>query len=109
MAELDKKFLSERDICTNFIMPAVKQAGWDELSQIREEVGFTKGRIIVRCKLVTRGKAKRADYILYYKSNIAIALNEVKDSSYPVDGGMQQGLEYAETRAHELYSDWICL
>lgn len=58
MTELDKKSLSERDICTKFITPAVKQAGWDELSQIREQVHFTKGRIIVRGNLVTRGKAK---------------------------------------------------
>lgn len=97
MADLDKKSLSERDICTKFITPAVKQAGWDEMSQIREEVSFTKGRIIVRGKLVTRGKAKRADYILYYKPNLPIALIEAKDNSYPVGGGMQQGLEYAET------------
>jgi len=97
MPGLDKKSLSERDICTKFITPAVKQAGWDELSQIREEVGFTKGRIIVRGKLVTRGKAKRADYILYYKPNIPIALIEAKDNTYPVGGGMQQGLEYAAT------------
>ena len=57
---MDKSFLSERDICTKFITPAVKRAGWDEMSKIREEVSFTKGRIIVRGKLVTRGKAKRA-------------------------------------------------
>ena len=53
---MDKKSLSERDICTKFITPAVTQAGWDAMSQIREEVYFTKGRIIVRGKLVTRGK-----------------------------------------------------
>jgi len=52
---MDKRSLSERDICTKFITPAVKQAGWDEMLQIREEVGFTKGRIIVRGKLVSRG------------------------------------------------------
>ena len=57
----NKKNLSERDICTKFITPAIKQAGWDVLSQIREEVSFTKGRIIVRGRLVTRGKAKRAE------------------------------------------------
>jgi type I restriction enzyme, R subunit len=93
---MDKKLLSERDICTKFITPAVRQAGWDEMLQIREEVGFTKGRIIVRGKLVTRGKAKRADYILYYKPNIPIALIEAKDNTYSVGAGMQQALEYAE-------------
>jgi type I restriction enzyme R subunit len=65
--------------------------------QIREEVGFTKGRIIVRGKLVTRGQAKRADYILYYKPNIPLALIEAKDNSHSVGDGMQQGLEYATT------------
>jgi type I restriction enzyme R subunit len=94
---MNKKDLSERDICTKFITPAVKQAGWDVLSQIREEVAFTKGRIIVRGRLVTRGKAKRADYILYYKPNIPIALIEAKDNNYAVGGGMQQALEYAAT------------
>jgi len=59
---MNKKNLSERDICTKFITPAVKDAGWDVLSQIREQVYFTKGRIIVRGKLVTRGKAKFADH-----------------------------------------------
>ena len=73
---MDKKLLNERDICTKFITPAIRQAGWDEINQIREEVRFTKGRIIVRGKLVTRGKDKRADYILYYKPNIPIAVIE---------------------------------
>src|SRR5213595_2781226 len=94
---MNKKLLSERDICSKFISPAVKEAGWDEMSQIREEVSFTKGRIIVRGKLVTRGKAKRADYVLYYKPNIPLALIEAKDNSYGVGVGMQQGLDYATT------------
>jgi type I restriction enzyme, R subunit len=87
---MNKKDLSERDICTKFITPAVTQAGWDLQSQVREEVAFTKGRIIVRGKLVTRGKAKRADYILYYKPNIPIALIEAKDNQHSVGDGMQQ-------------------
>src|ERR1700730_10737053 len=94
---MNKKELSERDICTKYITPAVKQAGWDELAQIREEDGFTKGRIIVRGKLVSRGKAKRADYILYYKPNIPIALIEAKDNNHSVGDGIQQGLDYAAT------------
>lgn len=93
----NKKSLSERDICSKFITPAVIGAGWDLHSQIREEVSFTKGRIIVRGKLHTRGEQKRADYILYYKSNIPLALIEAKDNSYSVGAGMQQALNYAET------------
>lgn len=92
---MNKKDLSERDICSKFISPAVHTAGWDPMSQIREEVSFTNGRIIVRGKLVTRGKAKRADYVLYYKPNIPIALIEAKDNSHSVGDGMQQALEYA--------------
>jgi type I restriction enzyme R subunit len=94
---MDKHALSERDICTKFITPALRRAGWDVMSQIREEVSFTKGRIIVRGKLVSRGKAKRADYALYYRPNIPLALIEAKDNSYGVGDGMQQGLDYATT------------
>ncbi len=94
---MDKRSLSERDICTKFITPALRQAGWDEMLQIREEVSFTKGRIIVRGKLVTRGQAKRTDYILYYKPNIPVAIIEAKDNSHSVGDGMQQALGYAET------------
>jgi type I restriction enzyme R subunit len=94
---MDKRSLTERDICTKFILPAVKHAGWDEMLQVREEVYFTKGRIIVRGKLVTRGKAKKADFVLYYKPNIPIALIEAKDNTHSVGDGMQQGLDYAAT------------
>src|SRR6478736_7366027 len=94
---MDKSTLTERDICTKFILPAVKRAGWDEMVQVREEVYFTKGRITVRGKLVTRGKAKKADFVLYYKPNIPIALIEAKDNNHSVGDGMQQGLDYAAT------------
>ena len=94
---MDKKSLTERDICTKFITPAVKLAGWDEMTQIREEVFFTKGQIRVRGKLVTRGKAKFADYILYFKPNIPLALIEAKDNNHAVGDGMQQALGYAES------------
>ena len=94
---MNKKTFSERDICTKFITPAVTKAGWDIDTQIREEVSFTKGRIIVRGKLVSRGQAKRADYVLYYKPNIPLALIEAKDNTHSVGDGMQQGLDYATT------------
>src|SRR6266852_8810355 len=94
---MDKRILSERDICTKFILPALKRAGWDEMLQIREEVSFTKGRIIVRGNLVSRGQAKRADYVLSFKPNIPLALIEAKDNTHSVGDGMQQALEYAIT------------
>ena len=93
---MNKKDLSERDICTKFINPAIEKAGWNMRTQVREEVSFTDGRIIVQGKLYTRGKSKRADYILYYKSNIPIAIIEAKDNKKAVGHGMQQALEYSE-------------
>jgi type I site-specific restriction endonuclease len=94
---MNKQSLSERDICTKFITPGLTQGGCDEMLQIREEVSFTKGRIVVRGKLVTRGPSKRAVYIPYYKPNIPIALIEAKDNSHSVGDGMQQALDYATT------------
>lgn len=93
---LNKKSLSERDICTKFITPAIEKAGWDKTTQFLEEVSFTDGKIYVRGKLHARGKAKRADYILYYKPNIPIAIIEAKDNKHEVGAGMQQALEYSD-------------
>ena len=82
---MNKKNLSERDICTKFINPAIQKAGWNMRTQVREEVSFTDGRIIVQGKMHTRGKSKRADYILYYKSNIPITIIEAKDNKKAVE------------------------
>jgi type I restriction enzyme R subunit len=93
---MNKKALSERDICTKFITPALEKAGWDVTTQIREEFPLTKGRIIVRGKLHTRATLKRADYVLFYKPNIPIAVIEAKDNTHSLGDGMQQGLSYGE-------------
>ncbi len=93
---MDKKSLSERDICTKFITPAIKKAGWDTLTQLLEEVSFTDGKIYVRGKMTARGARKRADYILYYKPNIPIAIVEAKDNKHSIRAGMQQALDYAQ-------------
>lgn len=95
-AGFKKKELSERDICTKFITPAMRKAGWNIQTQVREEVTFTKGRVQVRGKTVSRGESKRADYILYYRSQ-QIAIIEAKDNRHSVGSGMQQALNYAET------------
>ena len=94
---MDKTSLGESDTRAKLITPALHRAGWDEAMQIHREVSFTKGRIIVRGKLVSRGKGKRADYILYYKPNLPIALIEAKDTTHAVGDGMQQALDYATT------------
>ncbi|RKN23225.1 DEAD/DEAH box helicase, partial [Aquimarina sp. AD1] len=93
---MNKKNLTERDICTKFINPALQKSGWNMRTQVREEVSFTDGRIIVQGKLYARGKRKRADYILYFQPNVPIAIIEAKDNKKSVGAGMQQGLEYAE-------------
>ena len=96
---MDKKSLTEADIRTKFITPALVGADrgkWNLLTQLREEIYFTKGRVIVRGKTIKRGEAKKADYLLYYKPGIPIAVIEAKDNNYTVGAGMQQALEYAE-------------
>ena len=93
---MNKRELSEADICAKFITPHVEGAGWDDATQIRREVYFTEGQIHVRGKMVTRGKRKFADYVLYYKPNIPIAIIEAKENNRAVGDGMQQALEYAE-------------
>lgn len=93
---MDKKSLSERDICSKYIAPAIQQAGWDMHKQVREEVSFTKGRIIVRGKLHSRGESRRADFILYHQANLPLAVIEAKDNKHSIGSGMQQALGYAE-------------
>jgi len=92
----NKKDLSERDICTQFILPAIVKAGWDVEKQIREEVFFTDGRIYVKGHKTARGERKRADFILYLKPNIPVAVIEAKDNNHSVGAGLQQALKYAE-------------
>jgi type I restriction enzyme, R subunit len=96
---MNKKELTEADIRTKFITPALVGPGgskWNVMTQLREESYFTKGRVIVRGKTVKRGEAKKADYILYFKPGLPIAVVEAKDNTYTVGAGMQQALEYAE-------------
>ncbi len=92
----NKKSLSERDICSKYITPALQSAGWDLQKQIREEYSFTYGRIIVRGKKPVRGERKRIDYLLSYKQNLPIAVIEAKDNNHSIGDGMQQGLQYAD-------------
>ncbi len=94
---MNKKSLSERDICTKFITPAIIKAGWDRDRQFLEEVSFTDGKIYVKGKLTARGAKKRADYILYLKPNIPIAVIEAKDNNHSVRAGIQQALDYANS------------
>jgi type I restriction enzyme R subunit len=94
---MDKKQLSERDICTKFVVPALQSAGWDIQNQVREEYFFTAGQVLVKGKTVKRGKRKFADFLLSFKPNMPLALIEAKDNNHSVGSGMQQGLDYART------------
>jgi hypothetical protein len=87
--------LSERDVCTKLITPALERAGWDIQSQVREEVSLTAGRVMVRGRLVARGTAKRADYVLYLKPNLPLAVVEAKD---PGAGVRARGLFAGNTQ-----------
>ncbi len=93
---MDKQQLSERDICTQYITPALVRSGWELATQVREEFSLTNGRILVRGKLHARARNKRADYVLFYKPNLPIAVIEAKDNTHSLGDGMQQGLGYGE-------------
>jgi type I restriction enzyme R subunit len=93
---MDKQQLSERDICTQYITPALIRSGWELATQVREEFSLTNGRILVRGKLHARARNKRADYVLFYKPNLPIAVIEAKDNRHSLGDGMQQGLGYGE-------------
>ena len=90
----EKKALSERDIISKYILPNVESAGWDPDFQIREEVSFTDGRILVRGERTVRGQRKRADILLYWKPNLLLALVEAKENNQSIGAGMQQALDY---------------
>lgn len=93
---MDKKQLSEQEIRTRYITPAIERAGWDIAMQVREEFKLTDGRIIVRGKLHVRAKHKWADYALFYKPGVPLAIVEAKKNSLPLGDGIQQGLNYAD-------------
>ena len=93
--KMNKKDLSESDIKAKYITPAILQAGWDEQTQLGREIFFTDGRIYVKGKLTSRGKRKFADYILFYKPNVPIAIIEAKDNKHSLKSGIQQALDYA--------------
>lgn len=96
MNEINKKELSEMDIRTKYITPAIVSAGWSSISQMREEYKVTNGRIIARGKSCKREAPLKADYVLFYKPNKPIAIVEAKDNKHTMADGMQQALQYAD-------------
>lgn len=98
MSSIDKKILSEIDICDLFITPAIKDAGWNPVSQIRREVTLAPGPVVVRGNVASRNKKKKkfADYVLYKELGVPLAVVEAKDNNHTVSHGLQQALGYAE-------------
>jgi type I restriction enzyme, R subunit len=92
---MDKKQLTEADIISKFIIPAITDAGWDTMTQIRQEVKLRDGKVIVRGQIGIRKKVKSADIVLYHKPNMPLAVIEAKANKHEIGKGMQQGLDYA--------------
>lgn len=97
MTPKEKQQLTESDICDLFITPALKAAGWNQLTQIRREYPISPGPIVVRGNLSSRNKkkSKRADYALLREAGIPLAIVEAKDNTHSVSHGLQQALGYA--------------
>ena len=89
--------LSEEDIKLRYITPSIVDKGWsvDNIT-METKVKLTDGKINLRGNLVSRGKAKYADYVLYYNRATPIAIVEAKDASHAVAHGLQQAKEYAQ-------------
>lgn len=92
---INKTKLSEADIISKYILPAIKDSGWDTMTQIRQEVPLRDGKVIVRGQAAARKKVKSADIVLYHKPSMPLAVVEAKANKYEVGKGMQQGLDYA--------------
>lgn len=95
MVELNLSYLTEADIITKCVMPAILNAGWDNTTQIRQEVKLRDGKVIVRGKVAARRTVKSADIVLYHKPGIPLAVIEAKANKHEIGKGMQQGIEYA--------------
>ena len=94
---IDIQQLSEEDIKLRYITPSIIDKGWsvDNIT-METKVKLTDGKINLRGNLVSRGKAKYADYVLYYNRATPIAIVEAKDASHTVAHGLQQAKEYAQ-------------
>lgn len=92
---MDKKGLTETDIITKFILPAIESAGWDSMTQLRQEVKLRDGKVIVRGNMAVRKTVKSADIVLYHKPNLPLAVIEAKANQHEIGKGIQQGLDYA--------------
>lgn len=95
---MNKKNLSESDICDKYIRPAMVTAGWNAMEQLYREFPLRAGRVVVRGQKAQRDKSTvlRADYALFLKPNIPLAVVEAKDNNHALGAGMDQAIKYAE-------------
>lgn len=87
--------MTEEEVKLNYITPAIEEAGWSK-KQIKMEYSINAGKIVVRGNIAVRLANKKADYVLFYKENLPLAIVEAKNNSNIIGAGMQQALEYAE-------------
>ncbi|MBV7297281.1 EcoAI/FtnUII family type I restriction enzme subunit R [Enterovibrio paralichthyis] len=92
---INKSKLTEADIISKFVLPSIEDAGWDRMTQIRQEVKLRDGKVVVRGQIAARKKVKSADIVLYHKPSMPLAVVEAKANKHEVGKGMQQGLDYA--------------
>nr|WP_279488522.1 DEAD/DEAH box helicase family protein [Aeromonas veronii] len=95
MSPINKATLTEADIISKYLLPAIKAAGWDDLTQVRQEVKLRDGKVVVRGQMAARKKVKSADIVLYHKMGLPLAVIEAKANKHEIGKGMQQGLDYA--------------
>ena len=95
---MDKKKLSEADICLKFITPALTASGWGVHEQVFQEFTLKAGRMVVRGQRAARDHrtTRRADYMLCHRPGLPIAVIEAKDNNHSLNAGMAQAIEYAE-------------
>lgn len=93
---MNKAKLTETDIVSKLILPAIKNAGWDDQTQIRQEFKLKDGKVVVRGHMAARQRARFADVVLFYKDGMPLAVIEAKANKYPVGHGIQQALSYGE-------------
>ncbi len=87
--------MTEEEVKLNYITPAIETAGWQK-KQIRMEYAINAGKIVVRGNVARRLPKKKADYVLFYKENLPLAIIEAKDNSHNIGDGMFQAQEYAD-------------
>ena len=95
MPGINKQRLTETDIISKFILPAIKDAGWDDMTQIRQEVKLREGKVVVRGQLASRTTVKSADIVLFHKPGLPLAVIEAKANKHEIGKGIQQGMDYA--------------